>query len=123
VKGLRLAAVVTLLNLVVMVAVLIHARSTDAQPDTEVIRVRALELVGEQGQLRARLNVEPNGEVVFRLLDQAGTIRFKLGAGADGSGMVLLDDETEPGVQILAKPDGPAVTLTGKDGQQHTIKP
>lgn len=73
--------------------------------------------------MRARLNVESNGEVVFRLLDQMGTIRFKLGASVDGSGLLLLDDEAEPGVQMLAKPEGPTVTLTGKDGQQLTIKP
>ena len=52
--------------------------------------------------MRARLNVEANGEVVFRLLDETGTIRVKLGAGSDGSGLLLANDATEPGIHMVA---------------------
>jgi hypothetical protein len=43
------------------------------------------------------------GETIFRLMDMDGTIRVKLGASKDGSGLVLLNDSTEVGIQALAK--------------------
>jgi hypothetical protein len=89
-----------------------------------------LELHDERDQVRARLSVEPEGEVVLRLIDRTGTIRVKLGAGEDGSGLLLLDEATEPGVQLIARRTGTAerpvttsLTLRGADGQQRVIRP
>jgi hypothetical protein len=121
--GRRLGLALTVINIVVLLVLLGHDMPTTAQPDAPVIRGRALELADDRGQIRSRLNVESSGEVVFRMLDEAGTIRVKLGASADGSGLLLLDDATEPGVHMLARPTGPTVTLTGKDGQQLTLQP
>jgi hypothetical protein len=67
------------------------------------LRTRALELVDDRGVVRSRLDVEPSGEVVFRLMDSNGTIRVKLGAGEDGSGLLLLDETTEPAVHLIAR--------------------
>ena len=60
--------------------------------------------------------------MVLRLRDAGGTIRVKLGASAEGSGLVLLDDATEPGIHMLAKRAGTSLTLK-KGQQQHVIKP
>jgi hypothetical protein len=79
--------------------------------------------VDERGKTRARLDVEPGGEVVFRLLDQQGTIRVKLGAGKDGSGLLLANDATEPGVHLLAKAAGSSVRVVNKDGRERVIAP
>jgi hypothetical protein len=94
------------------------------------LRGRALELLDERDRVRARLSVEPEGEVVLRLIDRAGTIRVKLGAGEDGSGLLLLDEATEPGVHLIARRTGTAerptttsLTLRGADGQQRVIRP
>ena len=76
-----------------------------------------------QGQLRARLNVESSGEVVLRLLDQQGTIRVKLGAATDGSGLLLANDATEPGVHLLANAAGSSVRVANKDGRERIITP
>jgi hypothetical protein len=97
-------------------------RPAVAQPVAPVVRARAIELVDDRGVVRAQLDVEPSGEVVFRLRDAAGTIRAKLGASAEGSGLVLLDDATEPGIHMLANRDGTSVTLR-KGQRQHVIKP
>jgi hypothetical protein len=78
----RIAAVFTAINLILLLATLAQARAA-AQTTSPVLRGRALELVDERGQVRGRLNVESNGEVVFRLLDQRGTIRVKLGASEE----------------------------------------
>jgi len=48
---------------------------------------------------------------------------LKLGASEEGSGLLLLNESTEPGVHILAKRTGTRVTLTGKGGQQRVIRP
>jgi hypothetical protein len=80
----RLALALTVINLALMLATLAQARPTGAQDTAPLLRARALELIDAHGTLRARLDVESNGEVVFRLLDQKGTIRVKLGAAEDG---------------------------------------
>ena len=62
------------------------------------------------GEVRAQLDVESNGEAVFRLPDAQGTIGVKMGASEDGSGLLLINDLTEPGVQILADQNGTSLT-------------
>jgi hypothetical protein len=126
----RLAVALTGTNLVILFAILGQGGPTAAQPGAPILRGRALELVDDRGQVRSRLDVESDGEVVLRLLDRNGTIRVKLGAGEGGSGLVLLDEATQPGVQIIARrigtverPTTTGVTLTGADGQPRVIRP
>ncbi len=144
-KTLRVAAALTIVNVVILVGTLargftplaavtavagsqVPASSTDSV--APVLRARALELVDERGRVRSRLDVEPDGEVVFRLLDQQGTIRVKLGASGTGSGLLLLDEATEPGVHMIARRRGSAdrpattsVTLRGEGGRERVLSP
>ena len=60
---------------------------------------------------------------MFRLLDQQGTIRVKLGAGREGSGLLLANDAIEPGVHILAKDTGSSIRVVNEDGRQRLIAP
>ena len=105
----------------------LQAAGSPAEPDP-VLRGQALELVDAAGRIRSRLNVEKDGQVVFRLLDQRGTIRVKLGAGEDGSGLVLLDERTEPGIQLVARREaqgergGTSVTLRSGE-RSRTLTP
>ena len=119
----RIAVAITLINLVLLIFAFARSGAPAAQTVPEVLRVRSIELVDDDGQVRAQLNVESDGEVVFRLRDAKGTIRVKLGASEDGSGLVLLDDATEPGVHLLTNRDGTSLTLTGKGGAQQVIEP
>ena len=119
----RIAVAITLINLVLLIFAFARSGAPAAQTVPQVLRVRAIELVDDNGQVRAQLNVESDGEVVFRLRDAKGTIRVKLGASEDGSGLVLLDDATEPGVHMLTNRDGTSLTLTGKGGAQQVIEP
>jgi hypothetical protein len=119
---LRIALVLGALNLAILVGAAVQTRTT-AAPGLDILRGRALELVDEGGKTRAKIDVEPNGEVVLRLLDQEGTIRVKLGAGKDGSGLLLANDATEPGVHILAKDTGSSVKVVNKDGRTRLIAP
>ena len=100
------------------VAVVLLA-SRSSQQTFDKISVREFELVDDQGKKRASIKVEENNEVVFRLSDQNGTIRVKLGADEKGSGLLLLDSETNPGIHALAK-KGASFTVTDKDGKEKT---
>jgi hypothetical protein len=126
----RLALTLTAINLLLLLLTLARSAFTSAQTVTPILRGRAFELVDDRGQVRSRFNVEPNGEVVLRLLDQKGTIRVKLGAAEGGAGLVLLDEATEPAVHIIARQRASSerttttsLTLRGPGGQQRVIKP
>lgn len=119
----RLVVGLTGINVVLVAVLLVQSQGVRAAGDAGTIRARALELVDERGRVRAQLDVESSGEVVFRLRDPEGQIRVKLGAGGDGSGLLLLDGSTEPGIQMLAKRSGTSVTLTSGGGQRRVITP
>jgi hypothetical protein len=93
-----------------------------ARPETEpsdVVTVREFRLVDANNKERASIKVEDTGEVVFRLSDETGAIRVKMGANKDGSGPVRLDDNTNPGIHGLANKSGVKLTLTGQDGKKR----
>ncbi len=111
----RIYLLLTLLNLSAL-----FLFAFKSQQDTfDRIRVREFELVDEKGQNRVSIKVEPDGELVFRMKDEAGTIRVKMGAGKDGSGLLLLNGETEPGLHALAKRGKTSLTLTNADGSKR----
>lgn len=122
-KARRLVVLLTTINTGVLVVLLIRSARLFAASDPETVRARAIELVDQQGRVRAQLNVEPNGEAVFRLRDAKGEIRVKLGADGAGSGLILLDGATEPRIHMLAKDHGISMTLTNKGGQRRVITP
>jgi hypothetical protein len=125
----RSALALLVVNLVLLTLLFNRQRASAAQAIEPVLRARALELVDAHGRVRSRLNVESDGEVIFRLFDQTGTIRVKLGADKDGSGLVLNDETTEPGVHIIARraplPERKTtgLTLTGAGGRQRVVTP
>jgi hypothetical protein len=119
----RLAVALTVVNVALLLLVLAHGGAADQQPVSPLLRIRALELVDDRGRVRAQLDAEPSGEVVFRLRDASGAIRVKLGASETGSGLVLLDGATEPGVHILSGRSGTSLTLAGKGGARRVIEP
>lgn len=99
------------------------AQAAESGPAPEVLRARTLELVDERGQVRASLKTAPDGEVVFRMMDASGNIRIKLGASGQGSGLVLIDDRTEPGVHMLAQRTGTSLTLSEKGKESRVLRP
>ena len=115
----RFAVVMTTIGALVALNTLLHERPAAAQTVPDVLRARAIELVDDRGRVRAQLNVESSGEVVFRLRDSSGTIRVKLGASEDGSGLLLANEATEPGVHILATRKATSVTL--KRGERSQV--
>jgi hypothetical protein len=119
----QLAVALTSTSLVLLLGLLHYNRSVAAQAVPTVLRAQAIELVDSRGQVRAQLNVDTvGGEVVFRLRDANGTIRVKLGASEAGSGLLLADEATEPGVHILAKRTGTFLSVQ-RGSRRHVIQP
>ena len=75
-----LTFVLTAINIGVLIVGFAQRGPALAQSDASILRGRGLELVDASGRIRAQITVESNGEGVFRMRDQAGTIRVKLGA-------------------------------------------
>ena len=118
----RLAVALVALCLVGVLAAAVLDRPAGAERAPSVLRARTIELVDGRGQVRAQLKVERGGEVVFRLRDQDGAVRVKLGASRTGSGLLLLNEATEPGVQALAGADKTSLSLQRGD-QRNEIVP
>ena len=118
----------TVFNVVISCA-LVGGLLMGAKADPPTVRARALELVDEHGTVRGQWTVEPGGEVVLRLRDEQGAIRVKLGASAGGSGLVMLDETTAPGIQVIARrvPEegrkSTGITVSGAGGSQARVSP
>ena len=83
------------------------------------MRAQRFELVDANGQVRATLAVGgPSQEVVLKLRDAKGTIRAKLGGDRSGSGLVLYNETSEPGVHMLATRTRTFVVIQRGDRRQ-----
>ncbi len=123
----RFALALTVVNLLGMLAFWARTPVASAQSVPEVLRAKGLEIVDDRGIVRAQIIVQPNnGGVLFRLIDQQQKPLVKLGAGADGSGLMLTGDPARQewsGIQVLAKPGGSTLRLLNVDGKERVIKP
>lgn len=132
----RFAIGLTLLNLFLLMPVLFRANS--AVPDLPpVLRIRGLELVDDQGRVRAMLKVfaaDPNVKmpdgttgypetVLFRLIDSKGAPNVKIAATEDGSAMSLVGESNPTHVQVMARGTNTSLTLVNQDGRKQVIKP
>lgn len=122
----------TLINLGLMAYLIFRSGTLTAR---EVIQGRRIELVDDQGRVRAQLlitqPVTVEGKfyaesVLFRLIDPNGRPGVKLGTSVDGSGMSLAGDSEKrdwSGVQLLADGSSSSVVLTNKDGRIERLAP
>jgi hypothetical protein len=118
----RIALVTVSAGFVLLLGVVVLGeRPAEGQEPAAVLRARAIELVDDRGRVRAQLNVEGDG-AVFRLRDQNGTIRTKLGGGVDGSGLLLINERTELGAQLLATRRRTALTMR-RGSHRKVVKP
>src|SRR5688500_14625077 len=92
--------------LVLCAALLFSTGFFRAPEQSDLVRTKKFELVDDAGTVRASIKIEEGGVTMLRLFDGNGEIRVKLGAEKDGSGLILLDDKTNPGIHGLAKKDG-----------------
>ncbi len=122
-KNNRFACLLVGLNFVFLFCLAAQSKREDSQNIQGVVRARGFEIVDDGGKVRASITVETYGAAVFRMRDSQGTIRVKLDAKEQGSGFLLLDASTNPGLSALAGADGTTVTIFGKDGKKRLIEP
>ena len=114
------------LNLVLMGGLPIGntaAREPAAPAVADVVRARAIEIVDENGAVRAQLQLGQDGGGLLRLSGGNGEVRVKLEGTTRGGGLLLLNKMTEPGVQLAADDKGASLTLTDADKRQRKIAP
>jgi hypothetical protein len=131
-KPQRFLIVLTILNLVLLVALLFEARPSSAQSVAPVLRGKGLEIIDGQGKVRASITVLPGSTankepfpdtVILRLIDPKGKPVVKLAASEQGSVLGLLGDSEPTYARIEAKGASTFVKLTNKDGHEQVVKP
>ena len=133
----RMAVIVNALNLALLTFLLAQYRHVSAQDVTPVLRGRALEIVDQQGRVRAQLKVFPSDPkvrmpdgttgypeaVLLRLVSSKGRPNVKIAATEDGSAVALGGDSDPTYIQLLARGADPLVKLTNRGGKQQLIEP
>jgi hypothetical protein len=133
----RLAIALTVTNLVILTVTLIHSRPATADVALPVLRGRALEIVDDQGKVRADLKVYPADPkvkmpdgttgypetVMLRIYTSKGGPNVKLATTEDGSALVLGGESNPMYAQILSRGTSPLLKPVNKDGREQVIKP
>jgi hypothetical protein len=131
----RLTTALTILNLILLACGLAQLRPAAAQAITPVLRGRALEIVDDQGRVRAEIKVlpaqptfkMPDGTlgypeaVQLRLISSENSPHVKLVTTEDGSGLVLGGEKGH--TQLLSRRTDPFIKIVTNDGRERTIKP
>jgi hypothetical protein len=129
----RLLVALTLANLGLLLFLLTHAgEPAAADVGPSVLRGRGLEIVDDQGRVRASIKLHPagtaNGQaypetVILRLIDPKGHPTVKLAGSEEGGGLGLIAASDAVHVILKAEDASASLTLTNKDGQERLIKP
>jgi hypothetical protein len=128
----RLLVALTVANLGLLLFLLGQTRLPEARGDVSVLRGRALEIVDDQGRVRASIKVQP-GEavqgkaypetVILRLIDPQGRPSVKLAGSEQSAGLALVGEADHIHVILKAEEASASLKLTNKDGQERLIKP
>ncbi len=132
----RFLVTLTILNLgVLLLSLSQHAAPVSAQVPATVLRARALEIVDEQGRVRASLSVlpagtSPSGEshsetVLLRLITEKGRPSIKVGASEQTSGLSVAGPTgTKDTYAILeANSTSALLKLRGENGREQNLRP
>ncbi len=139
----RIMVGLTVVNLCIVAFVLWHSGVTVAASGTAtVLRARGLEIVDDQGRVRASIQIMPQGPartadgrvvakdgkvypetVILRLIRPDGRPTVKIATSEDGSG-VSLGGGVDPAYVVLGSQGGDStLSLTDRDGRRQLIKP
>ena len=128
----RLLFVLTTLNLILLAGLLIErTQPAFAKSVSPVLRGSALEIVDDQGRVRAQIGVHGPStvggkrypeSVLFRLIDPTSGPVVKIGAAANG-GAIGLTDGADRGVQIFAHDTGSFVRIVARSGREKIMRP
>jgi hypothetical protein len=125
----------TVANLVVLIVSLGTMRPAVAQGAPPVLRGRALEIVDDQGRVRASLTILPAGTsakgdrypetVLLRLITERGRPSVKIGASEEEAGISLAGPTGTRSTYVILESKGTSssLKLRNEDGREQTVKP
>ena len=131
----RFLVVLTLVNLVVLIFTVAPMRPAVAQGVTPVLRGRSLEIVDEQGRIRASLSVLPAGTsahgdrypetVLLRLITERGRPSVKISTSEEAAGVSLAGPSNTKDTYAILEAKGTASSLKMKNenGREQIVKP
>lgn len=131
----KLLVALTIVNLGLTGFLLLErAGAAQAQNDAPVLRGRALEIVDDQGRVRASITVQPTvtseatgkkypETAILRLFDQNGRPAAKIAASDQGAGLSFVGDSDATQVVLVADGTVSSLRLLNKDGMQVLAKP
>ena len=134
-KTQRCLVVLSLLNLVLLVFLLLsRSEFALAEGQASVLRGRALEIVDDQGRVRASIKIQPaetfkpTGRkypetVMLRLIDPHGRPEVKIGASVEGGGLSVVGDSDGIQALLLADSAGSSLRLKNEAGRERVIEP
>ena len=94
-----------------------------------VLRGRGLEIVDDQGRVRASITVLepssrlPKSTVILRLIDPNGRPEVKITASEQGGELGFIGDSDTTQAHLAADGPNASLRLINKDGKQQVIKP
>lgn len=108
------------LNLITLGALAWTGARSEARPEVQDhIRARVIDIVDKRGEMRLQLYVQENGGGGIRLYSGRGEIRSKYGAlNEGGAGLLLMDESTNPTVDLRSTADAAELKLTGPAGER-----
>ena len=131
----RIAFGLTLLKLLLLIGLILSQvpAAFGKQAVAPVLRGRALEIVDEQGRVRANILVHGPETVnsrtypetvLFRLIDPKSGPVVKLTAAANGSALGLSDGLSDyGGIQLYARDTASFVRVVDRSGRRQVLKP
>jgi hypothetical protein len=134
-KGQRILVVLTLVNLAVLAMTLNASRSAVAGRVTPVLRGRSLEIVDDQGRVRASLGVLPAGTsprgdrypetVLLRLITERGRPSVKISSSEEASGVSLAGPSGTNDTYVIleARDSSSSMKMRKEDGREQVVKP
>lgn len=129
----KLVIALTVINLGLLLFGLSQIQRAGAAQDIpSVLRGRALEIVDDQGRVRASIKLHPAGTVngkpypetvMVRLIDPNGRPSVKLGGSAQDAGLGLSGNSDPTYITLKAEGTETSLKMTNRDGRQRLIKP
>lgn len=128
--------VLTVFNLVLLLLLLARVPQAARASDAPILRGRGLEIVDDQGRVRASIQVFPPNPkfrtaegkpypetVLLRLIASNGSPHVKLAATEEGAGLGLGGTTDPTYIQIMAAGDETFLNMTNKDGKKSKLRP
>jgi hypothetical protein len=133
-KAQRLIIALTFVNVAVLIATMTW-RPAHAQGESSILRGGGLEIVDQQGKVRASLSVMPAGTstagerypetVLLRLITERGRPSVKLSASEEGAGASFVGPTGTRNTYVILGAEGNRSTLRvrNEDGREQVMRP